>query len=90
MDYLNLTLPDKGPDYRGDRSHDEFLVRLKDHYEEHGADKSSLFGHVKEATSRSFELEVRTLRDALKIAEDEFGGLQGWFDGKCRTKIVRL
>ena len=66
------------------------MVRLKDHYKEHGADKSFLFGPVKEATRRSFELEVRTLRDALKIAEDEFGGLQGWFHGKCRTRVVML
>jgi len=88
----HLTLLNKQPDYRGKRSHDDFRVHIKDHYEEHGANKNLLFGHVKEAASWSFELEVRTLRDALKIAEDEFGGLQGWgwFHGKCWTKVVRL
>ena len=91
MDYL--TLPDKRPDYRGDRSHDEFLVRLKDHYGNHGdssINKNSLFQYVKTATNRSFELEEMTLNDVLNIANDKFGGLQKWFDTKCRTKIVKL
>lgn len=87
MEYL--TLPQKRPDYRGDRSHDEFLVRLKDHYGKHSA-KNSLFGHVKIATNESFELEEMTLSEVLKIAHDKFGGLQEWFDGKCRTKVVKL
>lgn len=87
MDYL--TLPEKRPEYRGNRPHDEFLVRLKDHYGKHSV-KNSLFAHVKKATGESFELEEMTLNDALKIANDKFGGLQNWFDGKCRTKIVKL
>ena len=28
--------------------------------------------------------------DVLQIAADQFGGLQEWFDGKCRTKVVKL
>ena len=87
MEYL--TLPEKRPTYRGDRSHDEFLVRLKDHYG-NNVDKHSLFKHVKDATSQSFDVEKMTLNDVLQIANDKFGGLQQWFDSKCRTKIVKL
>jgi len=91
MEYL--TLPDKRPDYRGDRSHDEFLVRLKDHYgntQHSSINKNSLFQHVKTAANASFELEEMTLNHVLDVANDKFGGLQQWFDTKCRTKIVKL
>lgn len=87
MDYL--TLPSKRPEYRGDRNHDEFLVRLKETYDK-GSTKHSLFLHMKNALSTSFQLEEVTLQDALEIANIKFGGLQQWFDGKCRTKIVEL
>jgi lipoate-protein ligase A len=87
MDYL--TLPSKRPEYRGERTHDEFLVRLKDTYGR-GSTKNSLFLHMKNALSTSFQLEEVTLQDVLEIANVKFGGLQQWFDGKCRTKIVEL
>ena len=87
MDYL--TLPSKRPEYRGERTHDEFLVRLKDTYGK-GSTKHSLFLHMKNALSISFQLEEVTLQDVLEIATVKFGGLQQWFDGKCRTKIVDL
>ena len=96
MNYL--TLPNKQPEYRGNRSHDEFLVRLKDHYGSSAGsggstssmNKHSLFKHVKSATAQSFELEEMTLKDVLQIANDKFGGLQQWVDTKCRTKVVKL
>ncbi|KAL3827667.1 hypothetical protein ACHAXA_000540 [Cyclostephanos tholiformis] len=105
MDYL--TLPDKRPSYRGDRTHDEFLVRLRDTHGDgggalagvvgssgggggHNSERNSLFRHVKDAMSNSFRLEDATLRDALEIANDKFGDLQGWFDSRCRTRVVSL
>lgn len=89
MNMCYLTLPEKRPEYRGNRHHDEFLVRLKEHYGKNSA-KHSLFAHMKNATCESFELEEMTLNDVLTIANDQFGGLQQWFDGKCRTKVVKL
>jgi hypothetical protein len=98
MNYLSL--PHKRPTYRGDRSHDEFLVRLKDTYggDVHGGgstssgsgERNSLFRHVKHAMGDTYRLEEATLRDVLDIANEKFGGLQGWFDGKCRTRVVSL
>jgi len=87
MEYL--TLPSKRPEYRGDRNHDEFLVRLKETYGK-GSTKHSLFLHMKNALANNFQLEEVTLQDILEIANIKFGGLQQWFDGKCRTKIVEL
>jgi len=87
MDYL--TLPEKRPDYRGDRSHDDFLVRLR-HYYGDASNKNSLFAHMKKATAKSFDLEESTLNEVLDIAQDQFGGLQGWWDGKCRTRVMKL
>jgi len=84
-----LTLPDKRPDYRGDRPHDEFLVKLKDHYDGRST-KHEFFGHVKSSASESFELEEVTTGEVLGLMNEKFGGLQGWFDGKCRTKPVRV
>ena len=87
MEYL--TLPDKRPLYRGDRSHDEFLVKLKDYYGKE-SDKNSFFTNVKKATGESFELEEVALGDVLDIVNEKFGGLQDWFHGKCRTKPIKI
>ncbi len=87
MEYL--TLPDKRPDYRGDRSHNDFLVRLKEHYGEKSS-KNAFFEHVKKGTSDSFDLEETSLNDVLTIATEQFGGLQDGWDTKCRTKVVKL
>lgn len=91
-DHINmeyLTLPEKRPDYRGNRSHGDFLMKLKDSY---GSDstKNSFFDHVKKATEQTFELEEVSLLDILDIANHQYGSLQRWFDGKCRTKIEEL
>jgi lipoate-protein ligase A len=87
MEYL--TLPEKRPEYRGNRSHNEFLIKLKDRYGS-GSTKNSFFEHVKYATSQTFELENVLLSDVLDIANEQFGSLQHWFDSKCRTKIIKL
>lgn len=84
-----LTLPEKRPNYRGDRSHDEFLVKLKDHYAGRST-KQEFFGHVRSSTGEHFELEEVTLGEVLDLMNEGFGGLQSWFDGKCRTKPVKI
>ncbi|KAL3784962.1 hypothetical protein ACHAW5_010414 [Stephanodiscus triporus] len=49
-----------------------------------------LFLHMKNAIGETFRLEDATLGGILKITNDRVGGLQGWFDGKCRTKVLQL
>jgi len=87
-----LTLPSKKPDYRGERDHDEFLLKLKNVYGSIGDDSSTrraFFYHLKCAAHESFELEEVYLKDAMKVVED-LGGMKTWFEGKCRTKILDL
>lgn len=87
MEYL--TIPDRQPGYRGNRSHDDFLAKLKNQYGKEST-KSSFFAHLKQATGETYELEEATLNDVIDIANEQFGGLQEWFDGKCRTKVLKL
>ena len=86
MEYLSL--PSKRPEYRGDRSHEDFLVKLKTYY---GSLKSqAFFAAVKDSCANEFDVEDVTFKEALGIVNKEVGGMQKWFEGKCRTKIVPL
>ena len=88
MEYL--TLPNKRPNYRGDRGHEDFLVKLKSIYGVTGDDISSrraFLNHVKNVSNEAFDMEEVSFKDALSVV-DELGGMQAWFDGKCRTKIL--
>mmetsp|Transcript_34451 Transcript_34451/g.79651 ORF Transcript_34451/g.79651 Transcript_34451/m.79651 type:complete len:374 (-) Transcript_34451:495-1616(-) len=87
MEYL--TLPSKRPDYRGDRSHDEFLVKLSEKYKMlPKGGKDEFFLVLREVTGQVFDVENVKLEDALQIVDDNLGGMQKWFDGKCRTRIL--
>lgn len=91
MEYL--TLPSKRPDYRGDRSHDDFLVKLKSYYYHSSSPsggKYMFFDTLKEVTSDTFDLEEVTLHEVTSMIDSELGGMQKWFDGKCRTRILDL
>lgn len=84
-----LQLPSKRPDYRKDKSHDDFLVKLKTHYEVLGRD--SFLEKVKAVVEEKFEVvEVVRLNDALELINDELGSMQEWYDGKCRTKVIKV
>ena len=87
MEYL--TLPEKRPDYRGNRSHNDFLVKLNDPYGS-DANKNDFFDHVKVAAGQTFQLEDSSLNDVMDIANEKFGSLQDWYDGKCRTRIEKI
>lgn len=85
MEYL--TLPSKRPKYRGDRSHDDFLLRLKDAYPH--LSKSSFFSALQETAESQFDLETVTTRDALSLMTQN-GGFDSWFKTDSRNKIVDL
>ena len=86
MEYL--TLPSKRPDYRGDRSHEDFLVKLKTYYNSLKHGKHVFFDTVKDISANVFDVEEVTLQEALALIDSELGGMQKWFDGKCRTRII--
>ena len=87
MEYL--TIPSKRPEYRGDRNHNEFLVKLKSHYDSLSKDgKFLFFDHVRDTANKSFVVEDVSLEEALQLVDDELGGMQNWFEGKCRTRVL--
>ena len=83
MEYL--CMPTKRPEYRGDRSHRDFLVKLKDVYPD--LKKSDFYTALIETCKETFDLESVSLRDALTIV-DEQGGMKSWFDQGSRTKVL--
>jgi lipoate-protein ligase A len=86
MDYL--TLPDKRPEYRADRTHTDFLVKLKDNFS--ALRKREFISHMAETVQDQFDVvEHVTLRDALRIVSEKAGGLQRWFDNKSRNKVLQ-
>ena len=85
MEYLSL--PSKRPEYRGDRNHGDFLLRLKDVYPD--LKKADFFAALAETCEERFEVERVTLRDAMAVVE-EHGGMTGWFENGSRTKVLRV
>jgi lipoate-protein ligase A len=84
MDYL--TLPSKRPEYRQDRNHEDFLVKLNQYYES----PKVFFETFKEVCEDEYELETVNLRQVMGMVNEKFGGLQAWFDTKSRNKFVDL
>ena len=77
-----LSLPNKRPDYRGDRDHSEFLVTLSSTY---GTLRpADLFASMRQSCDDTFDVEDAVLADAMDVV----GDIQEWYEGKCRTKIV--
>jgi lipoate-protein ligase A len=83
-----LTLPDKRPDYRGDRSHDDFLVRLSEFY---GRSHRPFVRGMHEACQDHFgegQVEqVRLSQVMEEVIQGKLGGMKEWF-AKNRTRIV--
>jgi len=87
MEYLSL--PAKRPDYRGDRPHNDFLVKLADVYSPE-VQLDHFFEALKTVSEENFDLHEMKLDDAVALVNNKFGGMQQWFEGKCRTRIVKL
>lgn len=83
-----LSLPSKRPEYRGDRDHTDFLVKLKDVYP--GLQPKDLFTALRNSTEEEFDVNVVTLKEVMSLVNDQFGSLQSWFDTKSRTRIVEI
>jgi lipoate-protein ligase A len=84
MEYL--TVPEKRPSYRGDRSHSEFLVNLRSLY----GPSSGPFISSLQQTCREIAQEVHrvTLSQVMKeVIDGKLGGMDVWFE-KNRTRIV--
>mmetsp|Transcript_25867 Transcript_25867/g.43997 ORF Transcript_25867/g.43997 Transcript_25867/m.43997 type:complete len:330 (-) Transcript_25867:870-1859(-) len=82
MDYLSL--PSKRPAYRGDRKHDDFLVRLSSVYP--NLKPEQFVAAFNEACNVQFTAENVKLQEAIAVV----GDMNAWFNGKCRTTVVNL
>jgi lipoate-protein ligase A len=81
MEYLKL--PAKRPDYRGDRPHDEFLVKLKPYF----GNKNLFFKSLLHACQQSFDVNKVTLPEAMEVIDGNLGGMGQWWETN-RTRIV--
>ena len=84
MQYLKL--PKKRPDYRGERSHRDFLFRLKSIY----GDSSDDFISSLHSSCAEVALEVENVLPSHVIQEvvnSKLGGMDAWF-GQCKTRIL--
>ena len=84
-----LQLPKKQPDYRGQRTHDDFLVSLSQVFPH--LNKRDFCQLLKQVSGEQFDLvEEMTAGQALDIVRENTGGggLQAWWETKSRTRIV--
>ncbi|CAN0222339.1 unnamed protein product [Ectocarpus sp. 4 AP-2014] len=102
---LYLQMPEKRPQYRGDRDHKAFLTPLKDHV----GRREDLWAALKAAAGEHFVLEEASISDVLRdthsssssssssssrssrSSSGSSGGNSGsaWMEA-CRTKFVGL
>lgn len=80
-----LQLPSKRPEYRGDREHDEFLMRIGENYP--NLHKRDFFQCLKDTVVDQFEAESATIKDAMEMAE-RVGGMQVFYETKSRNKVI--
>ena len=93
MNYL--TLPNKRPDYRQDRSHADFLVKLKTafpHLTKHDFGTTLVTVASQQA---GWNVQRQTLRDAMAVVQHVYSAAQGpaqalqqWSEHKSRTRIL--
>jgi lipoate-protein ligase A len=80
MEYL--ALPQKRPEYRGDRAHGEFLVKLRPYF----VNKNSFFSSLLHTCEDRFQIEKVAVHDAMTIIE-KLGGMDAWWKAN-RTRVV--
>ena len=78
-----LTLPQKRPEYRGSRSHDEFLVKLRPYL----VNKNVFFSSLLYTCEARFQVEKTMLSDAMNIIDAKLGGMDAWWEDN-RTRVV--
>jgi len=84
MDYL--TLPERRPEYRRDRSHGFFLTRLKEHTLQQ--DRAALFRELEVELGQHFDVHAADEAEVrAEVIEGKLGGMVAWAE-KARTRDV--
>ncbi len=81
-----LKLPEKRPDYRVDRSHKDFLVKLKEHYGSNGEGPSFFLEAMKEACSHSLNIEATNWPSVYEEVFGSDAAMNAWWL-ENRTRI---
>jgi lipoate-protein ligase A len=63
-----LKLPDKRPNYRGEREHDAFLCTLNEHFH----DKKNVLDSIKEQLNRLFAVEQQSIENVEKVLSKDY------------------
>jgi lipoate-protein ligase A len=86
MNYL--TLPSRRPDYRGQRNHDDFLIKLQPVL--HPLKPRDFLQSLQRACQQEFgEVQVMTLRDAMAVVYQTFGSMDACL-AKSRNRVMDL
>lgn len=80
-----LSLPSKRPDYRGTRSHNDFLVKIRDIFP--ALTQTDVVAALAAACEDAYDLERVSVPQAIAIL-NEHGGMQHFFESKSRTKVL--
>jgi lipoate-protein ligase A len=84
MDYL--TLPERRPEYRQDRSHGSFLTRLKEHTLQR--DRAALFRELEVELAQHFDVHAADEAEVrAEVIEGKLGGMVAWAEN-ARTRDV--
>jgi lipoate-protein ligase A len=81
-----LSLPDKRPAYRDDRSHADFLTTLQSSYPH--LVKSDFYACMRHAVEAQFDLKPVTLPWVMKMVHEDHGDLNQLLQSS-RTRVVR-
>ena len=84
MNYLQM--PRKRPEYRQDRSHSDFLVKLCQAYP--NLSKTDFYQALLEAANENFNVQRVNLKEAVAIINN-LGGWEAWIR-KSRNKILSM
>jgi len=83
-----LKFPKSRPDYRKDRPHADFLVRLSQHFPH--LEKTAFATQLIYVLTTSFECHIANTKTVVELMDKEVGGFQGWMETRSRCKLLSV
>lgn len=83
MEYL--TIPEKQPEYRSNRRHDDFLIQLSTYF---GKSNRIFFQNMLQTCEETYTVEKITLSQVMdEVINCKLGGMDEWYT-KNRTRVL--